>query len=114
MVVVERAPYRGCAVSEFTTSSGQQWEMLAAADRDRQPMTLLGTEGTTCMGADMLRARGYLREDDTYVVRTIGLRQWNIRQKYRSMFNAIDMHNAKRQGNRSFEDTWRTRRAPLF
>jgi hypothetical protein len=70
------------------------------ADRDRQPMTLLGTAGTTCMGADQPQPRGYLREDDTYVVRAIGLRQWDIHQRYRSMFNATDMHNAKRQGNR--------------
>ena len=34
--------------------------------------------------------------------------QWDIHDKYREHFNAIDKHNSKRQGPTSFEDTWKT------
>jgi hypothetical protein len=34
----------------------QEWELLAAADCDKQPMCLLGTAGTTAMGETLVRA----------------------------------------------------------
>ena len=34
--------------------------------------------------------------------------QWEIHEKYRQHFNAIDKHNSKRQGPLSFEDIWKT------
>jgi hypothetical protein len=42
---------RVCA--SFKTSSGQEWTLLAAGDKGKQPMTLLGTVGTNNKGEAM-------------------------------------------------------------
>eukprot|EP00873_Tetraselmis_striata_P044287 jgi/Tetstr1/464551/TSEL_009308.t1 len=38
---------RVCLTSSIKTNSGQEWSLLAAGDRDKQPMSLLGTAGTS-------------------------------------------------------------------
>jgi hypothetical protein len=99
-----------CASSSFKTSCGQEWTLLAAGDKDKQPMTLLGTAGTSNMGAAMQRANSVLKADGTFKVMKFVLEQWAIHSVYRRNFNAIDMHNFKRQGPTCFEDTWKTHR----
>ena len=111
--LLNKVPNKGdrvAALSTFTTSDGQEWSMLAAADKDKQPMALLGTAGTSTMGEPMVRRYTSLRADGTqgFIDRT--LEQWQIHCVYRKNFNVIYMHNAKRQGGTSFEDTWKTKR----
>jgi hypothetical protein len=101
---------RVCASSSFKTSSGQEWTLLAARDKDKHPMTLLGTAGTSNVGEAMQRAYNVLNADGTFEVMKFVLEQWAIHSIYRRNFNAIDMHSSKRQGPTCFEDTWKTHR----
>ena len=73
-------------------------------------MTLLGNAGTSNMGEAMQRAYSVLKADGTFEVMKFVLEQWAIHSVYRRNFNAIDMHNSKRQGPTCFEDTWKTHR----
>ena len=57
-----------CASSSFKTSTGQEWTLLAPGDKDKQPMTLLGTVGTSNMGEAMQRAYNVLKADGTFEV----------------------------------------------
>ena len=101
---------RASATTSIPTSDGHVWSLLAAVDMDKQPMALLGTAGTTTMGEAMVRRYTTTRADGLqgFIDRT--LEQWHIHAVYRKNFNVIDMHNAKRQGGTSFEDTWKTKR----
>ena len=45
---------RACATHAFTVN-GQQWEALAALNKDKQPMSLIGTAGTTNMGKTLVQ-----------------------------------------------------------
>ena len=111
--LLEHVPVRGTRVScttTITTSSGEQWDVVAAADRDRQPMSLIGTAGTTSMGQILVRNFTAIRADGTFHVRSATLEQWDIHATYRRHFNSIDKHNSRRQGGVSFEDTWKTHR----
>ena len=101
---------RACATTTIKLSSGVTWSVVAAADRDKQPMTLIATGGTTLMGESMVRHYPVMRADGTTEVRTAIFEQWHVHALYRKNFNALDMHNAKRQGGTSFEDTWKTHR----
>jgi hypothetical protein len=98
-----------CASSSFKISIGQEWTVLAAGDKDKQPMTLLGTTGTSNMGEAMQRAYIAFKADGTFEVLKFVLEQWPIHSIFRRN-NAIDMHNSKRQGPTCFEDTWKTKR----
>ena len=62
------------------------------------------------MGASMIRNYTSQRADGTIGTVDRTLEQWHIHSLYRKNFNVIDMHNAKRQGGTSFEDTWKTTR----
>jgi hypothetical protein len=84
--------------------------LLAAGDKDKQPMTLLGTASTSNIGEAMQRACSVLKADGTFEVMKFVLEQWAIHSIYRRNFNAIDMHSPKRQGPTCFEDTWKTHR----
>ena len=111
--LLEQVPARGCrvvALTTHTTSSGETWSILAAADRDKQPMCLIGTAGSTIMGETLVRHFTVIRADGSFEVRSATLAQWQIHALYRSHFNAIDKHNSKRQGASSFEDSWKTHR----
>eukprot|EP00873_Tetraselmis_striata_P009895 jgi/Tetstr1/430159/TSEL_019991.t1 len=74
---------RVCLTSSIKTSSGQEWSLLAAGDRDKQPMSLLGTAGTSNMGDAMQRAYGVLKADGSFEVRKLILEQWDIHSTYR-------------------------------
>jgi hypothetical protein len=107
----QNAPVRGersCASTSFKTSSGETWSVLGACDKDKQPMALIGTAGTTRMGTTLQRHFTVIRSDGSWDVRSASLEQWDIHATYRRYFNAIDKHNSKRQGPASFEDTWKT------
>jgi hypothetical protein len=95
-----------CASWSFKTSNGQEWTLSAAGDKDKQPMTLLGNACTRNMGEAMQRAYGVLKADGTFEVMKFVLDQWAIHFIYRRNFNAIDMHNSKRQGLTCFEDRY--------
>lgn len=109
--LLERAKERGqrvsCSTSTFTVD-GADWSLLAAADCDKQPMALLGTTGTTTMGETLVRRYSVLRGDGTSDVVNMSLEQWHIHATYRENFKWVDMHNNKRQGAVSFEDTWKS------
>ena len=99
--LLEQVPNRGLRASastSFKTSSGETWVVVAAADRDKQPMTLIGTAGTTGMGEELVRHFTSIRSDGTFHVRSATLAQWDIHATYRKHFNAIDKHNSKCQG----------------
>ena len=87
---------RACATHSFTVL-GRQKEVLAAIDKDEQP---IGTAQTTNMGNTLVR---HFRQ-----TRTSPLEQWHIHELNHANFNAIDKYNSKRQGAKSFEDTWKT------
>jgi hypothetical protein len=98
---------RASAVTTFIVN-GRTWEVLAAIDKDKQPMSLIGTAGTTRMGKELLRHFTVKRSNGEWDVRSASLKQWQIHELYRSCFNAVDVHNSKRQGGSCFEDTWKT------
>ena len=99
---------RACATATIKLSSGETWKLLAAGDKDKQPMVLIGTAGTTNMGEPMVRTYSVLKADGSTDVRRRELQQWDIHSTYRRNFNVVDMHNAKRQGPTNLEDTWKT------
>ena len=82
--------------------------MLGACDKDKQPMALIGTTGSTRMGATLQRHFTVIMSDGTWDVKLASLEQWGIHATYRRHFIAIDKHNSKRQGPTSFEDTRKT------
>ena len=96
---------RSCCSTSITTSTGETWSVLAACDKDKQPMALIGTAGTTTMGEILQRHYTIIRSDGIWEVRSTSLAQWEIHEKYMRHFNAIDKHYSKRQGPSSFEDT---------
>lgn len=109
--LLSQVPTRGNrAVVKTTirTDSNEEWTIIGAADRDKQPMVLIGTAGSTNEGAQLSRTFTRLRGDGTYNTYTNKHNQMHIHELYRSSFNVVDMHNAKRQGGASLEDTWKT------
>ena len=71
-------------------------------------MALIGTDGTTAMGEPLQRHFAIIWSQGSWEVKSTSLEQWEIHEKYRRHFNAIDKHNSKRQGPSSFEDNWKT------
>jgi hypothetical protein len=84
-----------------------EWELLAAVDCDKQPMSLFGNVGTTAMGTTLARNYYILRADGTRNVPQRAFEKWDIFASYKGDFNVVDMHNSKRQGPLSFRDTWK-------
>jgi hypothetical protein len=99
---------RASATHSYVAPGGATVEVLAAIDRDKQPMSLIGTAGSTSMGRTLTRRFTVRKATGEYFVREANLEQWQIHEVYRACFNAIDKHNSKRQGATSFEDTWKT------
>jgi hypothetical protein len=97
------------ATSSFTFSTGEEFQILASADKDKQPMALLGTVGTNGEARPMYMKFNVIHSDGTYHVRSAHLNLNDIHMQYRDAFIVIDMNNSKRQGGFSFEDTWKTR-----
>jgi hypothetical protein len=110
--LLSKAKMRGQRASCTSTLKvgNHEWELLAAVDCNKQPMCLLGTAGTTAMGDTLTRNYSTLRADGTSSVQQRTLEQWDIHATSRGSFNPIDMHNNKRHGPISFEDTWKTHR----
>ena len=109
--LISQCPTRGnwaTCTTTVTTPSGIKLELLAACDRDRQPMALLGSGGTSVAGQTLHRHFTTIRADGTYNVRSASLEQMHIHELYRRYFNALDRHNSIRQGGHCFEDSWRT------
>mmetsp|Transcript_5073 Transcript_5073/g.14159 ORF Transcript_5073/g.14159 Transcript_5073/m.14159 type:complete len:471 (-) Transcript_5073:163-1575(-) len=96
------------ATPTITLTGAMQWSLLAAADRDKQPMALLGTASTSNMAHPIVRRFTVIRGDGTYNVRTAELHQQDMHATYRRSFNGVDKHNSLRQGNHNFEDSWKT------
>jgi hypothetical protein len=99
---------RASATHTYVGPGGVTMEVLAAIDKDKQPMSLIGTAGSTSTGKTLTRNFTVRKATGEYFVRQAILEQWHIHEIYRACFNAIDKHNSKRQGTRSFEDTWKT------
>ena len=111
--LLSQVPIRGARAvcsAELTLSDGSTVSLLAAADRDKQPMALLGTGGTSGEGNPKVRNFTTIRADGTYFVREATLNQMHIHEIYRSGFNTLDKHNAYRQGGNSFEGSWHTQK----
>mmetsp|Transcript_30786 Transcript_30786/g.87060 ORF Transcript_30786/g.87060 Transcript_30786/m.87060 type:complete len:118 (+) Transcript_30786:547-900(+) len=72
-------------------------------------MALLGTAGTSNMAAPIIRRFTVIRGDGTYHVRRAELQRQDMHATYRHCFNGVDKHNALRQGNHNFEESWKTR-----
>ena len=109
--LISQCPTRGkwaTCTTTVTTPSGIQLELLAACDRDRQPMALLGSGGTSIAGETLHRYFTTIRADGSYNVRSATLEQMHIHELYRKYFNALDRHNSIRQGGHCFEDSWKT------
>jgi hypothetical protein len=68
---------------------------------DKAPMTLLGTAGSSCEAPEVMRRRVYLSAEGDVVHWNGILEQPNIHYKYRSYFNAVDIHNKLAMGPRS-------------
>jgi hypothetical protein len=104
--LLSKAKKRGQRASCTSTLKvgNHEWELLAAVDRNRQPMCLLGATGTTAMGETLTRNYSILRADGTRSVQQRTLEQWEIHATCRGNFNPIDMHNSKTHGPISFED----------
>ena len=107
------APLRDM-VSMATTSvqlaDGRTYTILATSDRDKQPMSLISTAGTSQGPAIIERRVRTIHKDGRAKVSTKTLQTVMVGKKYRECFNVIDKHNAKRQGGACLEDIWRTHR----
>ncbi len=68
-------PYnsRSCASNTIITSTVETSSVLAACDKDKQPMALIGTVGTTTMGDILQRRLKVIREDGSCEVRSASL-----------------------------------------
>jgi hypothetical protein len=106
--LLSKAKKRGQRASCTSKVGNHEWELLAAVNRDKQRMCLLGNGITTAIGETLTRNYSILRADGTSSVQQRTLEQWDIHATYRGNFNHVDMHNSKRQGPFSFEDTWKT------
>jgi hypothetical protein len=100
---------RAFATTEVTLEDGNKAIVLAAADMDKAPMTLVASCGTTIMAEPITRRITINRADGISWVESRTFEQMDVHAKYRSGFNAVDKHNAKRQGDKAcLEDTWKT------
>ena len=107
---VPRREDRYCCTAKTKTPGGLTVDLLAAADMDKQPMALVGTAGTSTDGQTLTRKFTVIRPDGTFHVREASLKQMQIHERYRAFFNALDKHNAIRQGNACLETSWKTKR----
>ena len=92
---------RATCTAEVRLPDGSSLSLLAAADKDKQPMALLGSAGCSSEGQAKIRHFTTIRADGTYFVREAVLNQMHIHELYRSGFNTLDKHNAYRQGGNS-------------
>lgn len=84
---------------------------MAAADRDKQPMCLIGTTNTTItLGQEPVRHFTIIRADGNYDVWSETLAQWHIHTVYCSDLKAVYKQISQRQGVCSFEDSLKTHR----
>ena len=111
--LISQVPRRGdraMCTAMAVSPNGTRVHLLGAADRDKQPMALLGTAGTTCEGETLFRVFTTIRADGTFNRREAQLAQMHIHEVYRKNFNSLDKHNAYRQGNHNLEESWHTKR----
>ena len=111
--LIKQVPHREdrfTCVAQTRTRGGITIDLLAAADMDKQPMALCGTAGTSSDGKNSIRKFSTIRPNGTYSVREASLKQMQIHEVYRKHFNALDKHNAIRQGGACLETSWKTKR----
>ena len=70
---------QACAMHSFTVN-GQQWGVLAAIDKDKQPMSLIGIAGTTNMGNTLTRHFTVRYSNCDWQTKTAHLDQWHIHE----------------------------------
>lgn len=99
---------RTCATHAFTVN-GQQWEVFGALDKDKQPMSLIGTGGTTKNQKNTCLK--LYSETIAMAIDRQGQCIWNsgifMRSIAQTSRNAINKHDGKKQGFTSFEETWK-------
>jgi hypothetical protein len=81
--------------------AGEEVAFFAAFHMDKQPMTLLGTAGSSEHAPLVMRRRVYMNEFGDMVRWQGELHQPMIHAEYRSSFNAVDVHNKLALGPRS-------------
>ena len=84
------------ATTNYVTAKGKTINLLASIGMDKQPMSLLGTAGTSNKGETIVRNFTTIRRDGTWNVRSATMEQDDIHAKYRKHFNTLDKHNAIR------------------
>ena len=98
---------RAFASTEFHVG-GDKWRCWASIDMDKQPMSLISTAATNLEGPARERTVRSVHSSGEYSINKFTLEQDEQHSIYRAGFNALDKHNAKRQGGTSFETTWKT------
>ena len=98
------------AVTTVKLADGQTHSILVVADRDKQPMSIIATAGTTLGPVHIHRRVRTIHKDGRAKVSDKTLTTVMASKKYRECFNAVDKHNSKRQGRACLEDVWRTHR----
>jgi hypothetical protein len=81
---------------------GKEVTFVAAFHMDKAPMTLLATTGSSGEAPLVTRRRVYMNEFGDMVRWEGELRQPVVHAEYRSLFNAVDVHNKLALGPRSF------------
>jgi hypothetical protein len=100
---------RGCYTAELKNKHGETVQLLAAGDKDKKPMFLISTSGTTLMGEMQTRRRKTIYANGDYEIHNFELAQYHVHAHYRGRFNKIDKHNQARQGTHCcIEDSNRT------
>ena len=98
------------AITTVTLPSGEQATILATGDRDKQPMTCIATAGTSNGPVVIHRRVKTIHKDGRSRVSGKTFTTLHAPAYYRKVFNAVDKHNAKRQGGACLEDIWFTHR----
>jgi hypothetical protein len=86
--------------------AGKEATFTGAFHMDKQPMTLLGTAGSSDEAPLITRLRVYMNDFGDMVRWEGELRQPMIHAEYRTYFNAVDVHNKLAIGPHSFVVCW--------
>jgi hypothetical protein len=81
--------------------NGKEATFTGAFHMDKKPMTLFATAGSSRKAPPVMRRRVYMSEDGDLICWQGKLEQPNVHYIYRSLFNAVDVHNKLPVGPRS-------------
>ena len=90
--------------------SSTEHTILATSDMDKQPMSCICTAGTSRGPVIIQRRVRTIHKNGRAKVSGKIFKTLQAPAYYRKNFNAVDKHNAKRQGGHCLEDVWKTHR----